>query len=99
MDVIIGPLARVLIIAIDLYIWVLVANVILSWLFAFNVVNPHNRLVGMIAEFADRLTAPALRPIRNLIPPVGGFDISPVILILILIFLSDFLVRMAMKFA
>ena len=58
----------------------------MSWLVAFNVVNVRNQFVGMIADFLYRITEPALRPIRNLLPNLGGIDISPVILIFLLIF-------------
>jgi YggT family protein len=72
--------------AILLYIYLIVAGAIMSWLIAFNVVNVRNQFVGMVADFLYRITEPALRPIRNLLPNFGGIDISPVILIFILIF-------------
>ncbi len=71
---------------ITLYIWILIANAVLSWLVAFNVVNPHNNVVRTIGETLYRLTEPALRPIRQMLPSLGGLDISPVILIIILLF-------------
>jgi YggT family protein len=73
--------------ALELYIWILIAAAIFSWLVAFNVVNVRNSVVGMIGDFLFRITEPALRPIRNLMPNLGGIDISPVILILIIIFI------------
>ncbi len=73
--------------ALELYIWLLIASAILSWLIAFNVVNTRNQVVSMIGEFLYRITEPALRPIRNAMPNLGGIDISPVILILIIIFI------------
>jgi YggT family protein len=86
-----GPPMRALFLVIDLaldiYIWLLIAAAILSWLVAFNVVNTRNQVVGMIGDFLYRITEPALRPIRNLMPDLGGIDISPVILILIIIFI------------
>lgn len=74
---------------ITLYMWVVIISAILSWLFAFNVINRHNHVVVTIADSLQRLTEPALRPIRRVMPDLGGVDISPVILILILIFLRD----------
>ena len=74
---------------ISLYIWVLVIAAILSWLVAFNVVNTRNRVVYVIGDVCYRLTEPALRPIRRILPNLGGIDISPVILILLLVFLRD----------
>ena len=73
---------------ITLYIWILIASAILSWLVAFNVVNQRNSIVANIGEFLYRITEPALRPIRALLPNLGGIDISPVILILLLLFLQ-----------
>ena len=84
--IILEPLIHVTIIAIDLYIWVVIVSAILSWLIAFNVVNTSNRLVYTVSDFLWRLTEPALRPIRRFMPNLGGVDISPVILILILVF-------------
>jgi YggT family protein len=74
-------------IALQLYIWLLIAAAVLSWLVAFNVVNPRNQAVAIIGDFLYRVTEPALRPIRNVMPDLGGIDISPVILILIIIFI------------
>jgi YggT family protein len=73
--------------ALQLYVWILIAAAIFSWLIAFNVVNVRNSAVGMVADFLYRITEPALRPIRNVMPDLGGIDISPVILILIIIFI------------
>ena len=78
-----------IVLVIDLYIWVVIASAILSWLVAFNVVNMNNRFVLSIADMLYRLTEPALRPIRNILPNLGGIDISPVILILLLLFIRD----------
>jgi YggT family protein len=83
------PLIGFIVLVIDLYIWVVIASAILSWLIAFNVVNTSNRLVYTIAEGLYRITEPALRPIRNILPNLGGIDISPVILILVLLFIRD----------
>jgi YggT family protein len=73
--------------ALQLYIWILIAAAVFSWLVAFNVVNTRNSAVGMIGDFLYRITEPALRPIRNVMPNLGGIDVSPVILILIIIFI------------
>ena len=84
-----APLIGFIVLVIDLYIWVVIASAILSWLVAFNVVNTNNRFVLSIADMLYRLTEPALRPIRNILPNLGGIDISPVILILLLLFIRD----------
>jgi YggT family protein len=71
---------------ISIYVWLLIAQAILSWLLAFGVVNRYNRGVAIAGDFLYRITEPALRPIRNFLPNLGGIDISPVILILLLLF-------------
>ena len=82
---------------ISIYIWLLIAAAVLSWLVAFNVVNTRNQIVASIGEFLYRITEPALRPIRNFLPNLGGIDISPVILILILLFLRQFIFWVYLK--
>jgi YggT family protein len=84
-----APLIGFFVLVIDLYIWIVIASAILSWLVAFNVVNTNNRVVLMIGDTLYRLTEPALRPIRNILPNLGGIDISPVVLILLLLFVRD----------
>ena len=74
---------------IDLYIWILIAWAVLSWLIVFNVVNTRNPIVNSVGDFLYRVTEPALRPIRNIMPNLGGIDISPVILIIGLLFLKQ----------
>ncbi len=74
--------------ALELYVWIVIAMAIFSWLVAFNVVNTRNHGVAMIGDFLYRITDPVLRPIRNMLPNLGGIDISPVILFLIIIFLQ-----------
>jgi YggT family protein len=81
-------LFEVINIALTWYLWLVVAAVIVSWLVAFNVVNMRNQFVSMVGEFLYRVTEPALRPIRNALPNLGGIDISPVILFLIIIFIQ-----------
>lgn len=80
---------------ISIFIWLLIANAILSWLVAFNVVNTNNQFVSTVGNFLYRITEPPLRPIRKVIPTMGGLDISPVVLILLLIFLRNLLFEYA----
>ena len=82
----------IVIIVLDLYVWLLIASAILSWLIAFNVVNTRNQFVRSVGEFLYRITEPALRPIRNLMPNLGGIDISPVILILIIFLIERIII-------
>jgi len=69
---------------IQIFIWAVIASAILSWLVAFNVINLRNQFVYNIVRFLDAVTRPVLRPLQRLIPPLGGIDISPIILILVL---------------
>ena len=78
----------VILIVLQLYIWLLIAAAVLSWLVAFNVVNARNQFVAMAGDFLYRVTEPVLRPIRNSLPSLGGIDISPVIVILIIILIE-----------
>ncbi|HLY57020.1 MAG TPA: YggT family protein [Stellaceae bacterium] len=73
---------------LDLYWWVVVLAVIASWLVNYGVINRFNRFAMMVVDFLFRLTEPALRPIRRVIPSIGGIDISPLILLLIIYFLQ-----------
>ncbi|NQU61908.1 MAG: YggT family protein [Rhodospirillales bacterium] len=76
---------------IDLYMWIIIINIVFSWLVAFNVFNSSNRFVYMIGDFTHRATEPALSRIRRYMPDLGNFDIAPVVLILLLIFLQRFI--------
>jgi YggT family protein len=79
---------------LQVLVWIIIAQVILSWLVAFNVINTRNSFVNQIGGFLYRATEPALRPIRNVLPSLGGIDISPMILILLLIFARRLLWQM-----
>jgi len=84
-------LALLINMVVNLYIWVLIAAAVLSWLVAFNVLNTSNRFVYAAGDVLYRVTEPALRPIRRILPNLGGIDVSPVVLILLLIFLRNLL--------
>ncbi|MEK9544993.1 MAG: YggT family protein [Pelagibacteraceae bacterium] len=83
---------------VELYIWVLIISAVASWLVAFNVINISNRFVYSILEVAHKLTNPPLSFIRRYIPSLGSVDISPIILILGLVFLRNFINEMFYKF-
>ena len=72
-----------------IYIWVLIINAVLSWLIAFSVLNTSNRLVHSLLDISYKITDPLLRPIRNFLPNLGSIDISPVVLILLLMFVRN----------
>ena len=76
---------------IEIFIWCLIAQAILSWLVAFNIVNTTNNFVSLIGNFLYKITEPLLRPIRGILPDFGGIDISPVIFIILLIFFRNLL--------
>ena len=80
--------------AISLYIWILIINAIISWLVAFNILNTGNRFVYSILEVSYKLTAPPLNYIRRFLPNLGSIDISPVVLILALLFLRNLIFEM-----
>ncbi|MFZ3328369.1 MAG: YggT family protein [Methylocella sp.] len=82
-------LLDVFLVVLQLYWWVIIAAAILSWLIAFNVVNRYNDVVRSIWNFVTVLTEPLLRPIRGMIPNLGGIDISPLILLLLIYFLQQ----------
>ena len=69
------------------YIWVIIGSAVLSWLVVFNVVNVRNRFVYQLGRFLDAITEPVLRPIRRIVPLIGGIDLSPIVLIFALQFL------------
>lgn len=93
------PLLAVLSAVIGIYSWIVIASVIMSWLINFNVINVTNNFIMMIAEFLYRATEPALRRIRRFLPPMSGFDLSPIALILFLWFLQLIIERLALKLA
>ncbi|VVT00203.1 YggT family protein [Rhizobium sp. EC-SD404] len=77
--------------ALSIYTWIIIGSAIFSWLYAFNVVNSNNRFVAMVAEFLYKATEPALRPLRRILPNLGGLDISPIVLLLIIFFIRSFM--------
>ncbi len=99
MRVVLIPLYDVVSIAIQLYIWALIISAVLSWLVAFNVINTRNRFIHTVSDTLYRITDPALRPIRRVLPDLGGVDISPIILILILYFVQNVLRELVLSLA
>lgn len=87
------PFLWLILTILDIFFWFLIINVILSWLVAFNVVNRSNRFVSTLGEFLYRITEPVLAPIRRVLPNLGGIDISPLIVIILIQFLQQLLIR------
>ncbi len=87
----------VILLALQIYTWIVIATVIFSWLYAFGVVNPRNQFVASIGQFLFNVTEPVLRPIRRLIarilPNLGPIDISPIILFLLIYFIRVVILR------
>jgi YggT family protein len=84
-------LIQTIVLALDIFWWLIILSAIFSWLYAFNVVNPRNQVVGTIGNMLFRLTEPVLGPIRRLLPDLGGIDISPIVVLLIIFFIRQFL--------
>ena len=76
---------------IDIYTWIVIASAIMSWLVAFGVINVRNQFIRVVVDLLYRLTEPVLRPIRRILPNLGGVDISPIILLLGLYFIQSLL--------
>lgn len=83
----------VVMIALNLYWYVVIASALFSWLYAFGVVNPRNQVVSSIGNFLYQATEPALRPIRRVMPNLGAIDISPVILLLGILLIQQIIIR------
>lgn len=88
MGVILVPLLTVILIALKIYWYVVLATVVFSWLLAFGVVNTYNHAVRTIGDVLARLTEPALRPLRRILPDFGAVDLSPIALWLIILFIQ-----------
>ena len=88
----INPFIWLVLTFIDLYMWIVIIGVVLSWLVAFNVVNNTNRFIFMVGDFTHRATEPALGRIRRYVPNLGGMDVSPMVLIILLMFLQRFII-------
>ena len=82
----------VVMLALNIYTWILILSAVLSWLIAFNVVNTGNQFVAAVWDFLYKITEPVLRPIRNMLPNLGGIDISPIILLLIIFLIERVIV-------
>ena len=83
---------QVLLLVLDILWWIIIASAVLSWLYAFNIVNPRNQFVGTVGDFLYRITEPVYRPIRRIMPNLGGIDLSPLVVLLAIIFLQQFII-------
>src|SRR3954466_15157023 len=83
-----NPIFFILIEILEIYKWVVLATVVVSWLIVFNVINTHNNFVRSLLRFLDALTEPVFRRVRRILPPMGGLDLSPVIVFFAIIFIQ-----------
>lgn len=97
MDAILISVAQVVLLILKMYTWVIIGNVIFSWLFAFNVINSHNQFVNMIARTLYSLTEPVMRPIRNVLPNMGGLDLSPIVVLIGIFFLQNLIFNLVFR--
>ena len=97
MDIILLPLFRIVLTLLSIYSNIILIAIILSWLRAFNVINPSNRFFYTVCDALERLTEPVFAYARRFIPPIGGLDLSPVAVLLAIQFLQSFLVRLALR--
>jgi YggT family protein len=82
---------RTIDLVLDIYTWIIIASAVFSWLYAFNVVNSRNRIVASIGEVLYKVTEPVLRPIRKILPDLGGIDISPIVVLVLVYFIRQFM--------
>jgi YggT family protein len=98
MDIVLGPLILVIQIALNILVWMVIVQAVMSWLVAFGVINTRNRFVYLVGDFLYRITEPLLRPIRSVLPDLGGIDLSPVVLLLAVVFIQNVLGRIAIRY-
>jgi len=85
-------LIQTILFALDIFWWLIILSAVFSWLFAFNVINSNNQFVNTVGTFLYRITEPVLAPIRRIMPDLGGIDISPIIVLLIIFFIQQFII-------
>lgn len=94
MDAVLGSFLTVTYYALDFYKWIVLVNVVMSWLVSFNVINTSNQLVYMVVDVTYRLTEPVYRRIRAFVPAISGIDLSPVVVLLAILFLQNLVARL-----
>lgn len=94
----INPVIWLILTLLDVYSWIVLAAVVMSWLLAFNVVNYHNNIVRSVARFLDILTEPVFRQVRRILPSIGGLDLSPIVVFFAIIFLQKLVVYLYARF-
>lgn len=97
MDILFIPLLSIINYIIGIYVWIVIAHVIMSWLINFNIINANNNFIIMFLQFLYRITEPALSRIRRILPFFEGIDLSPVVLIIFLWFVQEVIERLKLK--
>ena len=97
MSTILIPILQVLDVVLNLYMWVLIVMVILSWLVAFNIINTHSQFVRTVGNMLHQLTEPLLRRIRRVVPSAGGLDLAPLVLMLAIMLVRLIIGRLIMQ--
>jgi len=95
MDAVLNSLMLVAFYALDFYKWIVIVNVVLSWLVAFNVINTTNQFVHMVMDFTYRMTEPVYGRIRSVLPNMGGIDLSPLVVLFAIMFLQSLISQAA----
>ena len=90
-----NPFLWLILTVLDIYFWIIIISVVLSWLVGFNIVNPNNDIVRQLRYGIYRITEPVLGPIRRFLPDLGGIDLSPMVLLIGIIFLQRLIVHYA----
>jgi YggT family protein len=93
-----NPIIWLLLTVLDLYSWIVLAAVVMSWLLAFSVVNYHNNIVRGLVHFLEVMTEPVFRQVRRVIPTIGGIDLSPIVVFFAIIFLQKLIVYVYARF-
>lgn len=86
-------IGQFLLFLLDVFFWIIIAQVVLSWLIAFEVVNTRNPQAANLIKLIDRITAPVFRPLRKFVPPIAGIDLTPIIVIFAIYLLKNLVVR------
>jgi YggT family protein len=91
-------IGKLLLLGLDLYMWVIIISVAISWLIAFGVLNTNNPQAGNLIRLLEKATEPVYKPLRRFIPPLGGIDITPMIVIFGIILLKGIIIQLFLSY-
>ncbi len=95
-NALVGAFLEVVYAVLNFYVWTIIVGAAMSWLVAFGIINPYNRFVHIVGDVITRITEPALRPIRRMLPQTGTLDLSPLVLIFGIYFIQSFIRHLAL---